>query len=289
MVVRLALLVVLLPPAALAQVCAADAECEAQKLCTAKPALELTCHRRCQLGCGAEERCTVLRAPDDERWPKARRRYVCTEETKRLCQPCEADADCDGYLDRCLFQVNGEKACGRDCSWDDQCPKGYRCADPGGVDGREVRRQCIPEAGCCACDQGFFVPAERPPELPAAGPARASGGAALPAPAPAPASAWPTTRPGAPPNGANRPGWRSPTAGAPSLVPGHNPATPRGSTRITGAGLPTPAPSGGVTPRPAPTSRHTGAGPLPAPSPSGSGSSTSSRPAPPPVGKSVVK
>lgn len=284
---RIALLCVLFPLAALAQVCRADAECADQHLCTARPELELTCHRRCQLGCDAGERCTVLRAPDDERWPKARRRYVCTEETTRLCRPCEADADCDGFLDRCLFQVNGEKACGRDCSWDDQCPKGYRCADPGGVDGREVRRQCIPEAGCCACDQGFFVPAERPPELPAAGAARSTGGASLPAPAPT--SAWPTPRPGAAPHVTRQPGWRSPTAGAPSMVPVRSPGTPRGSTGGTGAGLPTPPPSVGVAPRTAPTSRHTGAGPLPAPSPSGTGSSTPVRPTPTPVGRSVVK
>lgn len=287
--VRLALLCALFPLAALAQVCQADAECAGERLCTAKPRFELTCHRRCQLGCEPQERCTVLRAPDDERWPKGRRRYVCTEETTRLCRPCETDTDCEGFLDRCLFQVNGEKACGRDCSWDDQCPKGYRCADPGGIDGREVRRQCVPEAGCCACDRGFFVPAERPPEVPAAGASRSSGGTALPGPAPAPSPAWPATRPGVPPHGSRQPGWRSPTAGAPSMVPTANPVTPRGSAGGTGAALPIPGSSVGGTPRPASTSRHTGAGPLPAPAPSGSGSSTSPRPTPSPVGKSVVR
>ncbi len=227
-----------------AQTCASDAECGRTSLCTARPEQALTCHRRCQLRCAGDERCTVLRPPDDERWPRERRRYVCTAEDSRLCQPCERHADCEGFLDRCLILLSGEKACGRDCSWDDACPRGYRCADPGGFDGRVARRQCLPEAGCCACDQGFLVLPEPPPSAAAATtPSPGAGRGVVPSgtgPGGFPVTPLPAARPRPSWWHSTTPSWPGPATTSQSTPP--SPATPRASqpSRGTPAAVPSP-------------------------------------------------
>jgi hypothetical protein len=283
---------VLLPLAAstlllVAQPCPSDSACAPAGLCTAPPsAATLTCHARCEPGCQPGERCTVLRPPDDERWPRHRRRYVCTREPSRLCEPCQRDEDCGALLDRCLDLASGERVCGRDCSWGDDCPRGYVCADPGASDGRPARRQCIPQAACCACDQGFYVPYERATLAPQQAAPEPPPGADV---ADAPAT-WPSEGFAPRPSGPTPGSWWSGTPGGGSSGSGSPSSTPAASTPLRA-----PTPGGGTIrtpgyePRPVMPTAATSSAPAPAPPtrpsppapPSGS-------PPPQPRGRGVV-
>ena len=126
--------------------CVADEDCTAQQLCVAEPEASRTCHLRCAAGCLETQRCTVLDRTETE--PP---RFVCTGDRDLRCTPCTADAECGLPRDKCVLLTSAEKVCARDCSWDDQCPDGFVCADPAGADGQVKRRQCVPRTGCCNC------------------------------------------------------------------------------------------------------------------------------------------
>jgi hypothetical protein len=72
-----------------------------------------------------------------------------------LCDPCEANKDCNGEATGgnalCIDRGPAGKFCGGDCSATGKCPMGYACqeaTDSGGVKGV----QCVPEADAtCAC------------------------------------------------------------------------------------------------------------------------------------------
>jgi hypothetical protein len=146
---RAAVALLLIAGAAAAQApapCQSDASCAKGWQCDAVPGEAPRCRPRCGSGCQAGERCTTLAPFGVARAP------VCVAERDRLCRPCAADRDCGLPRDACVDQVSGERTCGRDCAWDGACPPGFRCADPGGVDGEARPRQCIPTAGCCNCE-----------------------------------------------------------------------------------------------------------------------------------------
>ncbi|MCA9542774.1 MAG: putative metal-binding motif-containing protein, partial [Myxococcales bacterium] len=81
----------------------------------------------------------------------ADRLFLCLPDTPELCEPCEADRDCDDPEDLCL-DFGRNKYCGEDCSEDGVCPPGYECADIE-RDGAPVGRQCVPADGmsCGTC------------------------------------------------------------------------------------------------------------------------------------------
>ncbi len=70
------------------------------------------------------------------------------EETRvlGLCGACPAEGRCGDDNDACLKQLEtGETFCGRDCSENGGCPRGYACRDV-----RNAERQCVPFDGTCS-------------------------------------------------------------------------------------------------------------------------------------------
>jgi hypothetical protein len=121
------------------EVCAADAEC-ASGLCDAPPGFQTVCVTKCADGCAADEICTQL-TPN---------RFSCARDQGGLCRPCSLDSDCPYPADRCLV-VDGLGVCGRDCTFDQNCPTSYRCLAGVGVDGKAKANQCQPASGSCTC------------------------------------------------------------------------------------------------------------------------------------------
>ena len=67
--------------------------------------------------------------------------YYCLPDRGGLCKPCVTDINCTFPSDSCLDLGDGELVCGRDCSYDGSCPKGYEC----------LADQCHPAGGTCDC------------------------------------------------------------------------------------------------------------------------------------------
>lgn len=121
------------------EVCQSDDRCDTG-LCDAAPGVQAVCVRKCANGCYDGEVCTQL-TPG---------RFSCQKDQRKLCSPCLVDGDCPYPSDRCIV-VNGEKVCGRDCAFDQGCPKGYQCVNARGVDGLTKLQQCSPVNASCAC------------------------------------------------------------------------------------------------------------------------------------------
>jgi hypothetical protein len=121
------------------EACASDEQC-VTGLCDGLPGAQATCVRKCSTTCLTGEVCTQLTA----------NRFACQPDTRKLCQPCQVDADCPYPADKCLV-VNGEHVCGRDCAYDQNCPTGYRCVNGVGTDGLPKVEQCTPVNASCAC------------------------------------------------------------------------------------------------------------------------------------------
>ena len=102
------------------------------------------CTRPCDPDCPTGWACRRLPDPQGGLDPVD----LCAVDRERLCQPCLDDSSCNpSGGDRCLT-IAGEKACGRDCTFE-TCPFGYRC-DTVAEDGK-TSQQCVPESATCAC------------------------------------------------------------------------------------------------------------------------------------------
>ena len=230
----LVLVIVAAPPARLpigapGKVCSTDEGCGNQSmLCVKEPEAQAkTCHLRCHASCAESERCTVLEPPDRQEDPISARRFVCTADRDRLCRPCERDDDCLLMLDKCVIQANGEHACGRDCAWDGACPPGFTCGDPAGLKG-VVKRQCVPIAGCCNCDQALLYGPSLS-DVKGSGPTNA-GSAASPSPSGwAPGGFVKQVPPGRPMQPLNQTPWTPPAGSTPQYPsqPTPQPTPPR--------------------------------------------------------------
>lgn len=203
------------------QPCTDDARCGDVRLCVREPKEAPTCHAKCALPREPAQRCTVLEPPDNEGKPKHQRRFVWTRDRDERCKTCEQDSDCGLMLDRCVQLINGERACMRDCTWNDECPKDFVCADPAGADGKVKRRQCVPVSGCCHCDTGFTR--DEGGTVSGGGSSAASGGAGeRPPPA-----VW-QPKPPTPSNWGPPARWVETTPGntPPAVTPGTSPTPP---------------------------------------------------------------
>jgi len=78
-------------------------------------------------------------APDGETPPESG--FYCLPDRQGLCKPCGSDINCTYPADKCLDLGGGEKACGRDCSYNQTCPMGYQC----------TQGQCHPKGDSCDC------------------------------------------------------------------------------------------------------------------------------------------
>ncbi len=123
----------------LGEACATDDSC-ATGLCDAIPGAQAVCVKKCADGCAETEICTQLTAS----------RFSCAKDPRKLCEACQIDSDCPYPSDRCVV-VNGEKVCGRDCAFDQNCPNGYSCRNALGTDGKAKLQQCTPTVASCAC------------------------------------------------------------------------------------------------------------------------------------------
>ena len=96
-------------------------------------------------GCTADAQCTGAEYCD----PSIR---AC-RPVKGFCEPCARDEECGGVGDDCVALAGAERACGRACTTDGDCPRGAACTSSGGG------RQCLPaglggDAGSCADFRG---------------------------------------------------------------------------------------------------------------------------------------
>lgn len=133
------------------ELCERDGEC-VTGLCQGIREEPATCLRKCTEGCTAEELCSQL-APE---------RFGCVREHEGLCGACTSDSECPYPADRCIA-LGGERFCGRDCSYDGECPETFRCVDSLLPDGTPAGRQCVPVSGTCQCTSAaidLVVPCE---------------------------------------------------------------------------------------------------------------------------------
>lgn len=68
-------------------------------------------------------------------------------DTSTLCEPCRRNGDCPGNGNLCVRLQSGS-VCGAECTADDACPEGYRCADIA-VGAQITGRQCLPSSFTC--------------------------------------------------------------------------------------------------------------------------------------------
>ncbi|MFZ5439317.1 MAG: MopE-related protein [Myxococcota bacterium] len=127
-------------PIAELQSCPEDARCETGLCDSLTPDGGAVCLRPCSLECRDTDICTRL--PDD--------RFACVPEKAGLCKQCTQDSDCPQPADRCIT-LGDRSFCGRDCSFDEQCPPSYRCGEATTVTGQRAPKQCQPTSGTCDC------------------------------------------------------------------------------------------------------------------------------------------
>ncbi len=123
--------------------CAGDDQCETG-LCNGTPKGSPVCRKSCTAGCNFADICTSAGSPDGGT------RFVCVPDEGGLCASCNGPSECAYWADQCV-KVDGKSVCGRDCSFDGQCPTGYVCSDPPDVSGKPAPRQCVPKTGTCEC------------------------------------------------------------------------------------------------------------------------------------------
>ncbi|MBI5607326.1 MAG: hypothetical protein HY902_00430, partial [Deltaproteobacteria bacterium] len=85
---------------------------------------------------------------------------LCTPLFGRLCEPCQADADCSNVLggkdNRCVAYSGAAGSllgqfCAAPCGPSGDCPSGYACQDTKSVGG-VLGKQCLRVNGSCECD-----------------------------------------------------------------------------------------------------------------------------------------
>jgi len=131
--------------------CAGDELCKTG-LCDAAEGFQPVCVRKCSDGCRTGEICTQL----------TKGHFSCVADRAGLCHACNIDSDCPYPADRCIT-LAGQKVCGRDCAFDQECPASYHCVNAVGADGKNAPQQCVPLSGSCQCtaaSAGQKIPCE---------------------------------------------------------------------------------------------------------------------------------
>ena len=120
--------------------CSLDIECASGFCIAAAKGDGKVCTRLCTGTCPPDWSCKVrVGSPEVS---------LCTQHVDRLCGDCSVDGHCNpAFGDYCL-DLGGVESCGRDCNYD-PCPAGYSCLSVV-VEGGTAK-QCIPDAGTCAC------------------------------------------------------------------------------------------------------------------------------------------
>ncbi len=120
--------------------CTGDGDCESG-LCFALKGEGQKCGNKCSSGCDPmHEVCTQL----------GFNRYGCVPARAGLCAACVTNSDCPYAADSCIL-VGGIKVCGQDCSYDGNCPDGYRCGPATDYTNNQVPAQCQPKSATCDC------------------------------------------------------------------------------------------------------------------------------------------
>ena len=78
---------------------------------------------------------------------------ICLDPFARLCEPCNADADCQvDFMEqdaKCVNLGDAGSFCGQACQADEDCPDGYACR--AASTGRNGQEQCLPTDNTCTC------------------------------------------------------------------------------------------------------------------------------------------
>ncbi len=115
---------------------------------------KLECASLCVTGCKAGFKCTQTTSSTGDV------ASLCTPIFGRLCEPCQADADCTSGLggqdNRCVPYQAGSGSlighfCAAPCDNGDICPSGYACQDTKSVGG-DQSKQCVKQDLLCDCD-----------------------------------------------------------------------------------------------------------------------------------------
>ena len=80
------------------------------------------CTRPCAPACPDGWACRLVPDPTGAAEPIG----LCVVDRERLCQPCLDDVSCNPSGGDLCLDIEGMKACGRDCTYED-CPDGYSC------------------------------------------------------------------------------------------------------------------------------------------------------------------
>ncbi len=112
------------------------------------------CAALCGAGCGSGLKCASLAGNGGDIV------NVCVPAFPRICEPCQADSDCNNVLggsdSRCVPYADASGAqlgafCGAVCAGDNNCPDGYLCKAGTSVGG-VTSSQCVRKDLVCACD-----------------------------------------------------------------------------------------------------------------------------------------
>lgn len=122
------------------EICLFDDQCLSGYCIPAATGDVKVCTQTCTGECPQDWECKVRVGEPDV--------SLCAQAIDRLCADCSVDGHCNpAFGDYCL-DLGGLESCGRDCNYLD-CPEGYVCETVSAGGGET--KQCVPEAGTCAC------------------------------------------------------------------------------------------------------------------------------------------
>ena len=108
------------------------------------------CAATCLEGCpNATFKCVTVSSPGggDEV-------NICVPKYGKVCNPCNANADCQGPGNgdaRCVDQGNAGAFCGGGCASNDDCPGDYECKNSKDVAGQTTKQCVVKDGGACTC------------------------------------------------------------------------------------------------------------------------------------------
>ena len=87
---------------------------------------------------------------------------ICVPRYGKVCNPCNANAECEGPGNggaRCVDQGNAGAFCGSACQVSEDCPAGYACQDAKDVAGATTKQCVVKDGGACTCSDSAMAKA----------------------------------------------------------------------------------------------------------------------------------
>jgi len=101
--------------------------------------------------CPADFKCALVSVPGSSDSVS-----ICVPAFGRLCNPCNASAECQGPGNsgaRCVDNQNSGAFCGTACTVATDCPQGYACQDVKDVTGADAKQCVVKDGGACTCTE----------------------------------------------------------------------------------------------------------------------------------------